>query len=304
MRLYGTGRDLSRQTPIILDCQFLKQFVDSIQCVEGRNMRFQLLIGLVLLSTPSLPPALIAQDFRIETEVFRGEENELISENLTLFAGDLILDFMLPADRTRFPEEIVIFQSRQKKFVLLNTRRKIRTEIFEGEILQMLAALQNSTIVDDKNRFLFHPVFEERFDRSSGILTLESEQLTYRVKGSRPKDDNTLHKYYEFIGQFARLNATDPRRMPPFARLKLNSALKKHGFIPDEVQLKLIPSLDAPSDTIELRTTHNVMSRLSEKDEKRIQSAKRYWMDFDPVSLAQFRNLQQTAKASGKTEDR
>jgi len=267
-------------------------------------MRFFLLIGIVLSGTALLPNIIIAQDFRIETEIFRGESNEPISENLTLFSGDLILDFMLPTDRTRFPEEIVIFQTRLKKFILLDTRRKYKTEILEGEVLQMLAALQSSNISDEKNEFLFHPNFKERFDASSGLLTLESEQLTYRVRGKRPGDDSMLHRYYEFIGQFARLNATDPHRMPPFARLKLNEALKKHGIIPSEVQLTLIPSLDPPSDPIELRTTHNVIAPLSDKDDKRVASAKRYWMDFESVPFTKFRNIQQTARTTSNTEDR
>jgi len=85
-------------------------------------------IGMALaacLLTYCCVGASIAQDFRIETEVFRGESTEPISENLTLFSGNLILDFMLPTDRTRFPEQIVIFTSDERKFILLDTRRRI-----------------------------------------------------------------------------------------------------------------------------------------------------------------------------------
>jgi hypothetical protein len=254
-----------------------------------------MLAGMLILSNFRAPEPLMAQDFRIETEVFRGDSTEPISENLTLFSGNLILDFMLPTDRTRFPDEIVIYQSREKQFVLLDTRRKIKTEILEGEVLKIVAALQNSTLADDANRFLFQPGFEEHFDISTGRLTLESEQLTYEVRGERPRDDEQLHRYFEFISQFARLNATDPRRMPPFARLKLNNALKKYGIMPDEVRLTLVPSLNPPADPIVLRTTHNVIAPLSDKDNKRIESAKRYWMDFKSVSLAEFRNFQRSA---------
>lgn len=271
--------------------------------VESPVMRFILMIGIALISNTLIQTA-TAQDFRIETEVFRGESNEPISENLTLFSGNLILDFMLPTDRSRFPEEIVIYQSREKRFVLLDTRRKVKAFVLEGEVLQVIAALQSSNIGDDKNDFLFHPEFDEQFDSTAGLLTLESDQLTYRVRGERPGEDNSLHRYYEFISQFARLNATDPRRMPPFARLKLNQSLKKYGFIPSEVELTLVPSLEPPSDPIRLRTTHNVIWQLSEKDKKRIDSAKRYWMEFDEVSLQEYRNLQQTANLPNNTDDR
>ena len=261
-----------------------------------------LLTGIILLSTTLTSPA-VAQDFRIETEVFQGDSTEPISENLTLFSGNLILDFMLPTDRSRFPEEIVVYQSREKQFVLLDTRRQTKAFVLEGDVLRIIAAMQSSNIGEDENDFLFHPTFDETYDPSSGLLSLESEQLSYHVKGHRPDDDNVLPRYFEFISQFARLNATDPRRMPPFARLKLNHSLKKFGFIPDEVELTLVPSLESHTEQIRLKTKHNVIWQLSEKDHQRVASAKRYWMEFEEVTLSEYRTLQQTAPALQQTND-
>ena len=94
--------------------------------------------------------------------------------------------------------------------------------------------------------------------------------------------------------------------MPPFARIELNASLKKYGFIPKEVQVSLIPSLDPPSEPIQLKTTHSLMWELSEKDKQRIASAKRYWMEFEEVSLSEFRQLQSAtvAKAEKTNEDK
>lgn len=256
--------------------------------------RYFIFVGVVMLA-----PAVVAQEFRIETEVYRDGESEPIAENLTLFSGNLIIDFLLAADRTRFPEEIVVYQSNEKRFVLLNTARQIKTEVIEGEVLKILAALQSSSMASGDNEFLFHPNFREHYDVSSGWLTMESPQLTYRTRGDRPTS-NQLHRIYEFLDQFARLNATDPRRMPPFGRLKLNAAIKKYGFIPEEVEVTLIPQLDPPAEPIQLRTRHALMWELSDKDQQRIESAKRYWMDFRRVTLAEFRGLEQTADASSE----
>ncbi len=261
-------------------------------------MRLAVFVGVIMLA-----PAVVAQEFRIETEVYRDGEAEPISENLTLFSGDLIFDFLLAADRTRFPEEIVVYQSSKKSFVLLNTARQIKTEIIEGEVLKILAALQSSSVASGDNEFLFHPVFDEQYDVTTGWLTLQSPQLTYRTRGQQPGRTNDLHRYYEFLDQFSRLNATDPRRMPPFARLKLNAAIKKYSFIPEEVEITLLPRIDPPSDPITLRSRHTVMWQLSDKDQQRIESAKRYWMDFEKVNLAEFRGLQ-TAEATSDSTDR
>ena len=211
------------------------------------------IFGLTLMLTAT------AQEFRIETEVYQDDDSSPISENLTLFQDNLIFDFMLPTDRTRFPEQIVIYRSQEREFILLDTNRKVKTVIIEGEILKIVAALQNSEMASSPDAdFLFHPSFDNHYDDSTGWLTLEHERLKYRAKGERPEDDSNLHRYYEFIDQFARLNATDPRRMPPFARLKFNNELKKYGFIPETVEIELVPSAEDPSSAIQLRTTHNL----------------------------------------------
>ena len=152
------------------------------------------IIMLAFLSTTAVPTA-IGQDFRIETGVFRGDSDEPISENLTLFSGNLIFDFMLPTDGQRFPEEIVVFQSRERKFVLLDTSRQVKTIIIEGEVLKILAAMKSSDLVTEKNAFLFHPKFKENYDMASGWLTMESPQLSYKTRGDRPENDLVLHKY-------------------------------------------------------------------------------------------------------------
>ena len=244
-------------------------------------------LGMFVIST-----TLVAEEFRIETIVYREGQTDPISENLTLLSGNLIFDFMLRPDKTRFPQEIVIYNSTAKRFVLLDTRRQVKTELIEGELLKVLTALQSSSLADDKNKFLFYPEFKETFDLGTGWLTLSSPQLTYRTKGERPPNDMLLHKYYEFIDQFARLNATDPRRMPPFARLKLNAAIKQRGIIPTRVEMTLKPEKAAFSDPMQVYSEHTVMWELSDKDRKRIDSAKRYWIEFRPVSLAEFRGFE------------
>jgi hypothetical protein len=247
--------------------------------------------GLALLVPLLLVAPLAGQEFRIETEVIQESTGETISENLTLFGDNVIVDFMLRPDATRFPVEIVAYVPSQKRFVLLDTTRRVKTEIIESELLKILAALQGAAFVNDENRFWFHPEFVESYDSGSGWLELRSPLLVYRTRGQRPEQDMALHRYLEFIDQFARLNATDPRRMPSFPRLKLNQSIRKYGFIPEVVEMTL--RADGPDDEEPVRITskHVVMWELSQTDRERIESAKRYWMEFDDVSMKDFRRL-------------
>lgn len=257
----------------------------------GRSAVFTLTF-LATLAMPLFLETALAQDFRVETEVIDVATGDVISENLTLFSGNLIVDFMLSPDKTRFPAEVVIYDTGLKRFVLMDTARKVRTEVADTDLLKILVALQGSHFVDETNEFLFRPEFEESYDQATGQVELRSPRLTYRMKGSRPAQDMALHKYFEFIDQFARLNATDPRRMPPFARLKLNQAIKKYGVIAEEVEMCLAPDAEGEKPEIRIRSKHVAMWKLSAQDQERIESARRYWMEFEEVGLKEYRGIE------------
>jgi hypothetical protein len=268
-----------------------------------RRITYRWLVALTLFSAGLLfTENLGAQEFRIETEVTNLDTNETVSENLTLFDENIIVDFMLKPDKTRFPVEIVAYVVNEKRFVLMDTMRKVKTELVESELLKILAALQGSAFVNDDNRFLFQPEFEESIDPSTGWLELRSPQLIYRMRGQRPENELALHKYFEFIDQFARLNATDPRRMPPFARLKLNQSIKKQGVIPEQVEMTLVPDKLGNEPEIRMCSKHVVMWELSETDRQRIESAKRYWMEFENIGLKRYRGLDAETAMGGNVE--
>lgn len=268
--------------------------------------RIPLMLAGVLPICGTMLPVAHGQAFRIETVVTQSD-GQTISENLTLLDENLIVDFMLMTDKTRFPVEIVAFDINQKRFVLMDTARKVRTELPESELLKILTALQGSSFVDDENRFFFQPDFEEDYDPATGVLEMRSPRLVYRTHGKRPEQETTLRTYMQFVDQFARLNATDPRRMPPFARLELNRAIRKYGFIPEEVDITLYPEPGNHDSAVNMKSTHVVMWKWSETDHQRMASAKRYWMEFDKVTLKEYRQLDErpvrTAAAEGPRND-
>ena len=240
----------------------------------------------------ALVPRSSKQEFRIESYVYRAGENRPVSENLTLFSGDRIFDFMLKPDETRFPQEIAVYESDKKQFVLLDTSRRIKVEIHDSEIQGMATAMRVSSAGDDVYGFLLQPQLEEDYDSVSGWLTLSGEQLVYRAKGLRPEPGLALQKYYEFIDRFAMLNVTDPQKMPPFSRLVLNSALKKRGIMASDVEVNLTMVSGDSETSVEMRSEHVALWELSDTDRARIQSAERYMEEFASVSLATFRKIE------------
>jgi len=246
---------------------------------------FYLLVAAMMTHAPAV---LTAQQFRIETEVFQEGIEQPVSTNLTLFDGGLIFDFLSPNAQGDIADEIAIFDTRQRQFVLLDTERKVKTTVPEHQIVRLMAALSTDGVIKDE--FLADPKFEEDFDLETQKLTLSSNRMTYTAVGSRPDDGSYVPAYHEFADNFARLNVTDPRRMPPFARLKFNAALKKYGLIPDEITITLKPSADS-QDAIRLRTTHSTHWRLSSQDQQLIETAKEFWIRYKPLELREYRRL-------------
>jgi len=237
-----------------------------------------------LVTSPSL-----GQQFRIETFVYRDQDKTPISENLTLFHDGLVYDFLLGQDRSA--EEIAIYDSRGETFVLINVARRVRTEITLVELMQRLEAFKTSGVIKPEDRFLIDAEFTEDYDPANGLLTLKSDQLTYRVRGQQVKDEAAWHALVDFMDQFARLNVTDPRRMPPFARLRVNQSIRQRRLVPTEVALEIQPAGRLWTAPVKVRAEHYTVWQLSREDLKRIDVARRFWVDFPAVSLAEFRQL-------------
>ncbi len=128
----------------------------------------------------SIRPA-AADDFRIESKVFAGTETSASSESLTLFSGNRAYDFISA------PHEITIFDFSRDEIVLLDSTRKVRTEMNTEKLnsfsdqLRTRAARQTDPLLK-----FAAPIrqFEESHD-DDGWLMFKSPSLTYRVQAAK-----------------------------------------------------------------------------------------------------------------------
>jgi hypothetical protein len=128
------------------------------------------------------------------------------------------------------------------------------------------------------------------FDEQSDWLTLSSKVLTYRMRGSAPKQASAVETYRQFADWYARLNATRPGNLPPFARLELNKATAARGLIPEEVELTVVPPNLLTGRKLVVRSHHLVNWLLSNTDRKRVDEAGKYLADFQTVGFREYRN--------------
>lgn len=231
-----------------------------------------------------------AQEFKIDTQVYVGNDKQPIGQHLTLFSDGMIFDFQMSNEAQPKPVEIVIFNSRDKSFNLLDMNRSIRLPLQQVQIVQMVDGLRQQTLQDESMRFLVEDKYVEDFDISSGWVALTSDFIDYRFKGEKPSDVTILPLYFEFIENYSRLNASDPKKLPPFARMRLNQSIRKFGLMPSRIDVTLKKN-GLFKEQVTMRSEHTVNMNLSDKDKQRIKDAKSSWMTFKAVNLSKYRGL-------------
>ena len=256
--------------------------------------------GLItILTITALARQSLANDFRIETEVYVGSEQKPVSQNLTLFSNGLVYDFQMSNEAKPKPLEIVIYNTQDKSFVLIDIQRGIRMELQQVQVIQMVEGLRQQTSQNELTKFLVEDNFEEEADISARCVSLRNSHIEYQFKGAKPPDISVLPGYFEFLDQYTRLNASDPTKLPPFPRLRLNQTIKKYGWIATEVRATLHPN-GLFHSKIRLKSAHTMVLSLSDTDRERIKEAKTKWMNSKAVDLATYRGLKKQPRIAIK----
>lgn len=231
--------------------------------------------GLLMIS------GIEAGEFRVDTEVFAGSEKEPISENLTIFSGGRVYDFLLGSNK-----EIAIYDPVRGEIHLLDEEHQLRTTITIDELAQSVADLR-AKAAENGQLATLDPQFEVQVEAESGWLAMTSRRLTYRIKGSKPKQDDAVAQYQEFANWYARLNAIRTNGPPPFARNTVNQEVAQRGWLPEEVERTTGNTL--PGRKTVVRSRHITNWLLSNSDHKRIERAGNFLAAFKQVSFEEYR---------------
>lgn len=240
------------------------------------------IVGAFFVIRP-FQPTVQGQDMRIETEVYSGNARQPVFENITLFSDTSVYDF----SRTG-PEKITVYDRRTGRFVLLNVASKTKVVLEQKTVDEYVEILKKRELLTKKEPFLFNPKFDETYNEATKQITLSSDQMTYKIKGTPSKSKESFDAYIDFANGYSKLSATDPRQMPPFARLEVNKAISNREIIPQEVERVYKPSNGVFGNAIKAKTKHFVVWTLSRKDRQRIDQALDYVTEFKEVSLPEY----------------
>ncbi len=229
-------------------------------------------------------------EFKIDTKVYFGDSKESAIENKTIFSQGLIFDFPLAAGNA-FPDEVLVYDSNQKTISLLDLKRQLQLKLLDVQLKKMVEGVRQQMATDDRSRAMLEQTFEEKIDTEKSLLTLTGDQdMTYQLHGQKPESDRILSAYFEFLDVFTRVQITDPKKLPPFARLRLNESIRRVGWIPDRVDINVGENAFFP-EPFKARTEHKLTLAVTERDRSEIALAKKSWAVLPEVSLTKYRGL-------------
>ncbi|MBL9164712.1 MAG: hypothetical protein JNL18_18430 [Planctomycetaceae bacterium] len=236
-----------------------------------------------LLQVAANSPVAMGQEFRIETEVYVGEEPEPVSHTVTLFEKAAVYEFM---DN---PQQIIVYRQGQEgksgQFILLDTVRERRTDV-EVDRVEKLMHKMTDWAAEHKDpllKFAAKPTFEESFDAETGSLTLANKEWTYRAATIKAEDTAKLNRYREFTDRYAELSAMMFNSPPPGPRLALDAAFARHGVVPVEIKRTL-----GGDEKNVVKATHMFYWQLSREDRRRLDEAQAHLANFKKVDNEQF----------------
>jgi hypothetical protein len=251
-------------------------------------MTLRLGLAAVCLGLLAAGPA-GAEDFRVENKVFTGSDNDPSAESTTIFYNGVVYDYL------KKPAETMVLDKDRGRLVLLDTGRRIKTELTTQEVeaftdrLQERAARRASRSDNPFVAFQADPKFEQEFDETSRELTFRSPWMTYRVVTADAQSKEIAQQYRQFADWQARINSVINRRaIPPFARLLVNAELERREEVPREVHLTLRPPGGFPPRRITAHSEHQLIRTVVESDRRRVLQTGQFMAIFQPVSFEEY----------------
>ncbi len=226
-----------------------------------------------------------AADFRVENSVFVGSDKKPAAQSSTIFHRGVVYDYL------NEPAEVTVFDMVEGRFILLDVKRKLKTELTSTTVRQAIERLKRSSAAskDAKARFLYNPTFKQTVDEKTNELVFDSDWMTYRVLGTRVKNVEITRQYGQFSDWYARLNTfLRPGSRPPFPRLAVNEVLDKRGEMPSRIVLILKRRGELHLRSKQLRSEHRLIKRLLESDRRRVAQAGEQMAAFKEVSFREY----------------
>lgn len=221
--------------------------------------------------------------FRVETDVFVGEEPKPVQQTLTLFSSGVAYDFSMDE-----PNRVVMIDPLRNRIVLLDAEKKLQTQIELTQLTALMDSARNQAIATELAVYVRDA---EQVEKSGDgkTITVGKKILKYVSTLQDSKEPEFAKQYAEFADTSAMLNAWQARNPPPFARLSLNREIANLEKLPEEIsRITFLPDSGKEVPEHQVRCKLHCNWRLSKDDERQLAEVGKMLVNFTTVSAQEF----------------
>jgi hypothetical protein len=231
-------------------------------------------------ASPSLPSG---PSFRVETELFEGDNLKPSARHLILFDSGVIYDMRV--DDTRYA---TLYDPTRGRVVLLDRSKGVHTILSTTDLLQATAQLRAAIEQEGKGTqfglsaaVVMPPVASKDVSQTYEI---GFGDCRYRTTTQSVTNAEIPQAYLRFANLAAQLNVLRRRGVPPFARMTLGQHIADAGLLPLETMLEVRNGLRKEK----YRSHLLVVEQLSVNDRNRINEWGRELAATKQVPLNEF----------------
>lgn len=221
--------------------------------------------------------------FRVDSVVkfSRNEDEERSFRTSSVFFDDFAFDFI--GDNG----EIIIYSFSEKKFILIDPIRRLRTEVAAEEIDRFLENVKPLLEKRDDAfcSFMLEPTFE--VSRKEDELLFQSKWIDYRATTRAFDDPKVALAYFDFANALCKLNVfMNPGSVTPLARLTINRRFQEEARFPEKLVVDVYPKGKMFFNrSFQASNEYKLARRLSEKDRNRVMRAIHFAAQFQEVNF-------------------
>lgn len=261
------------------------------------NTGFLLSIGLSIMTLAVVPGSRPAKadgplagevvprgpSFRVETEVFIGDDVQPAARHLVLFDSGVIYDFRLDDDRF-----VTMFDPVRGRVVLVDRRKQQQTVVATADMLQATAQFRAAVVQEGKaDKFGLNAVVTPATQANPGDLAafeISFGDTVYRTTTQTVSSRDIARSYNHFATLASQLNVVQALGAPPFARMTLGQHLADAGLLPLETILEVRRGIKKNRWKSQLL----IVEKLSTLDRNRIAEFGKLLVSCEEVELSEF----------------
>jgi hypothetical protein len=239
--------------------------------------------GAILLISAAAAHSAVADDtttiqqvgFRVETDVFFGDQKAPEQQTKTLFSGGVAYDISF-----NDPNQITMIDPQRDRIILMDKARKIQTRIDLKQLHEFIDAARKQAQASQLGAYIDSDDKVEVADDGIGV---GDGVLHYHATLQQPRDGQMAMQYAKVADALAMLNGWRSG-VPPFARLRLNQAVAEQKSLPEEITRTSGTEKQANIVRCWLHTNW----RLSRDDEEQIAEIGKLLVTLETVSVSDF----------------